>query len=189
VSGRPRPDPARATGPAGEAAAPATPPRAEVTVRPLRETDLDALVELYAAVAAEGRWIGAEAPVDRERRRRRFAEDLQRDNTVMLVADAGGQLVGELGLLIAGYGVADLGMLVAEGWRRRGVGSALLREGIDRARRAGAHKVALQVWPHNRAAIALYERFGFQHEGRLRRHYRRRSGELWDAIVMGLPLD
>ena len=189
MSGRPRPDPGRATGPAGEAAAPATPPRAEVTVRPLREADLDALVELYAAVAAEGRWIGAEAPVDRERRRRRFAEDLQRDNTVMLVADAGGELVGELGLLVAGYGVADLGMLVAEGWRRRGVGSALLREGIDRARQAGAHKVALQVWPHNRAAIALYERFGFQHEGRLRRHYRRRSGELWDAIVMGLPLE
>jgi RimJ/RimL family protein N-acetyltransferase len=188
VSERPRRDPGQASGPAGEATTPATPP-AGVTVRPLREADLDALVELYAAVAAEGRWIGAEAPVDRERRRRRFADDLQRDNTVMLVAEAGGELVGELGLLVAGYGVADLGMLVAEGWRRRGVGSALLRAGIDRARQAGAHKVALQVWPHNHAAIALYERFGFQVEGRLRRHYRRRSGELWDAIVMGLPLE
>jgi ribosomal protein S18 acetylase RimI-like enzyme len=180
VSAAPGRDPA-----GGRAAAPA----GGVTVRPAREQDLDALVELYAAVAAEGRWIGGEAPVDRERRRRRFAEDLEADNTVMLVADAGGELVGELGLFVAGYGVADLGMLVAEGWRRRGVGSALLREGIERARRAGAHKVALQVWPHNHAAIALYERFGFQREGRLRRHYRRRSGELWDAIVMGLPLD
>jgi len=160
-----------------------------VAVRPAREEDLDAVVELFAAVAEEGRWIAAEGPVDRERRRRRFAEDLQRDNTVMLVADAGGQLVGQLGLVLANYGVADLGMLVADGWRRRGVGSALLRAGIDWARQAGAHKIALQVWPHNRAAIALYERFGFQHEGLLRRHYRRRSGELWDAIVMGLPLD
>jgi hypothetical protein len=26
-------------------------------------------------------------------------------------------------------------------------------------------------------------------EGRLRRHYPRRNGELWDAIVMGLVLD
>jgi RimJ/RimL family protein N-acetyltransferase len=162
---------------------------AAATVRPAREEDLDALVELYAAVAAEGRWIGAEAPVDRERRRQRFAEQLQSDGTVMLVADADGRLVGQLGLHVAGYGVADLGMLVAEGWRRRGVGSALLAAGIDRARQAGAHKVALQVWPHNHAAIALYERFGFQVEGRLRRHYRRHSGELWDAILMGLPLD
>jgi RimJ/RimL family protein N-acetyltransferase len=162
---------------------------AAVTVRPAREEDIDALVDLLAAVAEEGRWIAVEAPVDRERRRQRYAEDLQRDNTVQLVAAAGGELVGELGLRLAGYGVADLGMLVADGWRRRGVGSALLRAGIDWARQAGAHKIALQVWPHNRAAIALYERFGFQHEGRLRRHYRRRSGELWDAIVMGLPLN
>jgi RimJ/RimL family protein N-acetyltransferase len=49
--------------------------------------------------------------------------------------------------------------------------------------------MALQVWPHNAAAIALYERFGFERECYLRRHYRRRSGELWDAIVMGLRLD
>jgi RimJ/RimL family protein N-acetyltransferase len=182
VSAAPRRDPAAARPPGG-------PGPAEATVRPAREADLDALVELYAAVAEEGRWIGAEAPVDRERRRQRFAEQLHSDSTVMLVADAGGQLVGQLGLHVAGYGVADLGMLVAQGWRRRGVGSALLTAGIDRARQAGAHKISLQVWPHNRAAIALYERFGFQREGRLRRHYRRRSGELWDAIVMGLPLE
>jgi RimJ/RimL family protein N-acetyltransferase len=169
--------------------APRATPEAGVTVRRAREEDLDALVDLMVAVAEEGRWIATEAPVDRERRRRRFAEDLERDDTVLLVADAGGRLVGQLGLVLARYGVADLGMLVADGWRRRGVGSALLRAGIDWARQAGAHKVALQVWPHNRAAIALYERFGFQHEGLLRRHYRRRSGELWDAIVMGLPLD
>ena len=162
---------------------------AAVTVRPAREADLDAVVELFAAVAEEGRWIAAEAPVDRERRRQRFAEDLQRDDVGMFVADVGGEFVGQLGLVVARYGVADLGMLVAAGWRRRGVGSALLRAGIDWARQAGAHKVALQVWPHNRAAIALYERFGFQREGLLRRHYRRRSGELWDAIVMGLPLE
>ncbi|MEP9394480.1 MULTISPECIES: GNAT family N-acetyltransferase [Gordonia] len=40
-----------------------------------------------------------------------------------------------------------------------------------------------------RVAIALYEKFGCVAEGRLYRHYRRRSGELWDAIVMGLILD
>jgi RimJ/RimL family protein N-acetyltransferase len=165
------------------------PPAARVSVRAAREDDLDAMVELTVAVAEEGRWIGTEAPVDRERRRQRYAADLQRDDVGVFVAEAGGQLVGHIGLILAGYGVADLGMLVAAGWRGRGVGSALLRAGIDWARQAGAHKVALQVWPHNAAAIALYERFGFQREGLLRRHYRRRSGELWDAIVMGLPLE
>ena len=164
-------------------------PAGEVTVRPAREDDLDAMVDLTVAVAEEGRWIGTEAPVDRERRRQRYAGDIQRDDTGVFVADAGGQLVGHLGLVLARYGVADLGMLVAAGWRGRGVGTALLAEAVRRARAAGAHKIALQVWPHNTAAIALYERFGFRREGYLRRHYRRRSGELWDAVVMGLPLD
>jgi ribosomal protein S18 acetylase RimI-like enzyme len=118
-----------------------------------------------------------------------MVEDIEREDAVVLVAEAGGQPGGELVLHLAGYGVADLGMAVAAAWRGRGIGSALLAEAIDRARKAGAHKVALQVWPHNSAAIALYERFGFQREGYLTRHYRRRSGELWDAVIMGLRLD
>jgi RimJ/RimL family protein N-acetyltransferase len=160
-----------------------------ITVREATLADVDRLVEQLVAVAGEGRWIGTEAPVDLERRRRRMVEDVEGDHVIVLVAEADGELVGQLGLQLARYGVADLGMLVAAGWRGRGVGTALLAEAVDRARKAGAHKIALQVWPHNTAAIALYERFGFEREGYLRRHYRRRSGELWDAIIMGLRLD
>ena len=166
-----------------------SPPGAGITVRPATLADVDAAVAMLVEVAGEGRWIATEAPVDVEQRRRRMVEDVEREEAIVLVAEVGGQVVGELGLYLARYGVADLGMAVAPGWRGRGIGSALLAEAIDRARKAGAHKVALQVWPHNAAAIALYERFGFQREGYLTRHYRRRSGELWDAIIMGLRLD
>jgi RimJ/RimL family protein N-acetyltransferase len=164
-------------------------PLPEVAVRPARQEDLDGLVELTAAVAAEGRWIGTEAPLDRERRRRALADRLAGERALLLVAEVGGRPIGELWMDVASYGVAWLGMLVAEGWRGRGVGSALLRAGIDWARQASAHKVSLEVWPHNQAAIALYEKFGFRREGLLRRHYRRRNGELWDAVMMGLPLE
>jgi len=160
-----------------------------VVVREATPADVDAVVGILVDVAGEGRWIGTEAPVDVERRRRRMAEDVAADDAIVLVAEAGGEPVGQLGLRLAPYGVADLGMAVAAGWRGRGVGTALLAEAVERARKAGAHKLALQVWPHNAAALALYERFGFRREGYLTRHYRRRSGELWDAIVMGLPLD
>jgi len=164
-------------------------PPPPVTVRPATLADVDAVVAMLAEVAGEGRWIATELPVDVGRRRRRMVEDIEREDAVVLVAEVAGERVGELGLRLAGYGVADLGMAVAAAWRGRGVGSALLAEAIDRARKAGAHKVALQVWPHNSAAIVLYERFGFQREGYLTRHYRRRSGELWDAVIMGLRLD
>lgn len=71
---------------------------------------------------------------------------------------------------------------------RRGVGSALLATAIEWARDRGMHKLSLSVFPHNEAAIALYRKFGFIEEGRRIKHYRRASGELWDAIEMGLML-
>jgi RimJ/RimL family protein N-acetyltransferase len=164
------------------------PAAARAVVRRARDQDLDRLVELFAEVAAEGRWIGAELPLDRERRGRHFSEAMHDELAILLVAEVDGRTVGQLDMELARYGVADLGMLVAPGWRGQGLGTTLLRAGIAWARGAGAHKVALQVRPHNQAAIALYEKLGFQREGLLRRHYRRRNGELWDAVVMGLLL-
>lgn len=166
----------------------AAPAARRFTVRPATPADVDAAVTLFADVAAEGRWIGREV-VDRAERHAELTASLASPDSAQLVADAGGELVGQLGIVRRGYGVAELGMLVAAGWRGAGVGSALLADAIDWARQAGAHKIALQVWPHNEAALALYRKFGFVEEGRLRRHYRRLNGELWDAVVMGLVLD
>ncbi|MEA2685649.1 MAG: hypothetical protein QOE93_844 [Actinomycetota bacterium] len=159
-------------------------------VRQAVEGDLDRMVELYAAVADEGRWIGAESPVDTVEVRRRWAEALAAGH-VHLVADAGELpgVVGQIGIDVAPYGVASIGMLVDADWRRRGVGTALVNAAVDWARDQGCHKVTLQVWPHNQAARALYRSLGFVEEGVLRRHYPRRNGELWDAVVMGLVLD
>ncbi len=163
---------------------------AEQVVRPAGRDDVDQLLDLLETVASEGRWIGTEAPVDREARRRQLSETVEgSDRAARFVAEAGGALVGNLWVDLRTYGVADLGMLVAPEWRRRGVGSALMEAGIDWARAAGSHKVVLQLWPHNHAALALYRKFGFVQEGLLRRHYPRRNGELWDALVMGLVLD
>ena len=52
----------------------------------------------------------------------------------------------------------------------------------------GLHKLVLDVFAHNEAAIALYRKFGFVEEGRRVKQYRRASGELWDALDMGLLL-
>lgn len=79
-------------------------------------------------------------------------------------------------------------MAVAREWRGRGVGSALLAAAIADARARGLHKLILSVFPHNAAAIALYRKHGFVEEGRRVKMFRRRSGELWDAVEMGLLL-
>jgi ribosomal protein S18 acetylase RimI-like enzyme len=79
-------------------------------------------------------------------------------------------------------------MAVAREWRGRGVGSALLTAAIEWSRGQGLHKLSLQVFPHNVAAIALYRKFGFVEEGHRIKQIRRQSGELWDVVDMGLLL-
>jgi putative acetyltransferase len=162
-----------------------------VEVRPLSVDGVDASVALFEAVATEGRWIGREAPVDHDESRAYLQRCLDDPDAALFVAVARetNAQIGQIGLTLTGFGVVDLGMLVADGWRSRGVGSTLVAEALEWSRDRGAHKVALQVWPHNERAIGLYEKFGFEREGLLRQHYRRRNGELWDAVVMGLLLE
>jgi len=118
-----------------------------------------------------------------------YEKSIRRHDAQFFVAEDGGRVIGILGIEVAVYGVAEFGMMVDAEVRRRGVGTALLSAALEWAREHDAHKVALQVWPDNAAAIALYEKHGFQKEGTLRRHYRRRNGQKWDAVIMGLPLD
>jgi RimJ/RimL family protein N-acetyltransferase len=159
----------------------------EIGVRQATAEDLDQLLDLNEAVAAEGVYIAAEAPIDRESKRATYQSMIDASDAAILVAEAQAEIVGMLG--IGGTDVAELGMYVAADCRRMGVGSALLEGAIAWARQKGAHKISLDVWPHNEAARSLYRKFGFVEEGYLRKHYRRRNGELWDAVLMGLLLD
>lgn len=164
---------------------------AGVTVRLATGDDAEAIVDLFEAVVNEGRWLGTQPPLDRREQLERLTAEVAdpQGPTLFVAVGPGGEVVGHLNLGRRPYGVANVAMFVAAGWRGRGVGSALVQAAVEAARASGAHKVALQVWPNNQPAISLYAKFGFAEEGRLRRHYRRRDGSLWDAVVMGLVLD
>jgi RimJ/RimL family protein N-acetyltransferase len=167
-------------------------PGRRFSVRRGSSTDFDAVSALYSAVAAEGLWIAAEAPVEWTSQRReawcQLADDDAR-GAWFLACDDGAQLVGYLAASRARAEHADFGMAVATAYRGLGVGGALLDAAVAWCRATALSKINCQVWPHNGAALALYRSRGFLVEGRLRRHWRRRNGQLWDAIAMGLVLD
>jgi len=152
-------------------------------IRPARDEDRIPLAVLFAAVADERDGIASEPPIDIEARAARW------DLDGSLLAEADGEIVGSIHVERSRFGFGEIGMAVARDWRGRGVGSALLAAAIDWASREGMHKLSLSVFPHNAAGIALYRKFGFVEEGRRVKQYRRASGELWDAIDMGLLLE
>ena len=80
--------------------------------------------------------------------------------------------------------VGRLGMGLLASHRRMGLGSKLIDAAMSHAKRNGLEKVELEVFASNAAAIALYERRGFEREGLLRRAGKI-EGRYDDIALMG----
>ena len=159
-----------------------------MTVREATSADAEAMALVIAAVAEEGS-IATEAPVDVADRARRFRETIEGEGPAAAwVLEDDGRVVGNAGIHEThAAGVLALGMAILAEARGRGGGRALLEAILEHARACGAHKLELEVWPDNAAAIALYASAGFAVEGVRRDHYRRRDGSLRSALLMARP--
>ena len=168
--------------------------REQVEIRPAQPRDAEALVGLAEEIAAEPPgWLISDGHWRTAADERRYLRAIRRHpDAAVFVAEAEHGIVGRLSLgrdpHPASRHVADLGLMVAIGWRRRGVGRALLAQAVEWARGAGIRKLELHVFPHNEPAISLYEDFGFRREGYRREHYRR-GRQFVDAILMAYDVD
>ena len=80
--------------------------------------------------------------------------------------------------------VGSIGMAVRDDWQGKGVGTALMEAALDLADNwLNLTRIELSVYVDNAAAIALYEKFGFEVEGTHRR-FAFRDGEYVDAYSM-----
>jgi diamine N-acetyltransferase len=134
---------------------------AELRLRPTREDDLDYVV----AAEADPDNAPFLAPSPREEHLGFLRDPLQRH----LIAEADGRRVGFalLRLHPADRAVELRRLAVTE--KRRGHGRAALRLAIAAAfDEHGAHRLWLDVKPHNERALALYRSAGFVEEGLLR---------------------
>jgi ribosomal-protein-alanine N-acetyltransferase len=114
-----------------------------------------------------------------------FQEALSSEWTFALVADSGRGPAGYLiGREAAGSGEI-LNLAVAPEFRRRGIGGALLEEGLVAFHHRGASEVILEVRESNHSAQALYLARGFRPVGQRAAYYRNPRE---DALVLRLAL-
>jgi RimJ/RimL family protein N-acetyltransferase len=111
---------------------------------------------------------------------------------LFLIAEMNGLRVGEVNLRRGSREAfkhsAALGISVAREWRGKGIGSALMQSAIGWARTIGGlRRLELYVFASNTLAIRLYERFGFQVEGRRRSAVRLGAGFVDDLLMAYLP--
>jgi ribosomal-protein-alanine N-acetyltransferase len=98
-----------------------------------------------------------------------------------------GALAGYFVLMAAAGEAHLLNLSVAAGHQRSGHGKALLGEAVALARSLGARHLFLEVRPSNRAAQALYVRYGFRKVAVRRGYYPAQAGRE-DALVLTLAL-
>ncbi len=109
-----------------------------------------------------------------------------------IVAVLQDELVGFGGLYVLGDGQSHSGWLmlgVREAFQGQGIGSILMHMLVATGQVfVGLQRLQLTVFSDNEPAIRLYEKFGFEIEGRHRR-FARRGTDFVDAFTMALLLD
>ncbi len=158
-------------------------------IRRAEPGDAASLVDLAEAVGSEHEgWLIADGGWRSVSEERRYLKAIRRHTyAAVLVAETDGRVVGRLSIgrdtLPASEHVADVGLMVAEGYRRRGIGRALMEAAETWARDVGVRKVELHVFPYNEGALALYDQLGYRRVGVRAGHFRRSDGYV-DAILM-----
>jgi RimJ/RimL family protein N-acetyltransferase len=114
-------------------------------------------------------------------------------NSIYLVAEAEGLIIGSCtgrgGRRIASSGTIGVGISVHADWRGKGVGTALVRNLIGWAQRTGViWRIELDVFTDNANAIHVYQKLGFEIEGRRQKAYYK-NGRFVDAFMMALLLE
>lgn len=119
----------------------------------------------------------------------RLRLDKQTDDFYFLVACSNDTLVGCAGLDIGRASprrrhAGEIGMAVHDAWHAQGIGTALLGAIVDLADNwFNLLRLELTVYTDNAPAIALYKKYDFEIEGRLRK-FSFRDGEYADVFTM-----
>ena len=134
-------------------------------IRPIRRGDAAALAAFYAALSAESRrsrFFGACRSIS-DLQAQRFARVRRRGGDGWVALDADGTIIGHLCLEpLPGRDerVEEIAAAVADAWRGRGIGRALVDAGIASARRRGVVALEATMLTGNQAIHALLEHSG-----------------------------
>jgi len=110
-----------------------------------------------------------------------FRESLAEPSWGMLVAEAGGEIVGYACYLIIDVESHLTNIAVPETFRRKSVAKQLLEHILRVVKEAQCQYLLLEVRPTNTGAVAFYRKHGFQLLYRRPKYYRH---PVEDALVM-----
>ncbi len=145
-----------------------------IQIRQANQDDIPSIVRLVRELAESG---GERSPL---------AEDyaayfLHQPNCYVLLAETEDQIIGLLSYLMTPnlYHASDTctipELIVTDGFRGRGVGSALMDDLIEHMASQGCVEVSVSTMPNNQGAIQFYKKHGLVDEALLLERHLRKS--------------
>jgi RimJ/RimL family protein N-acetyltransferase len=159
-------------------------------LRPLASDDKKALVDLFARATVEDlkyfRDDAADAAVVES-----WVDNLNLQSVYPLVAVVGDMIVGDATLHFRERHhrhLAWVRIFLDRSYRRRGIGTLMLRSLIEIARTVGLQQLYIEVVSTQHNVIKALLDMGFQHEVTLHDYFMTSTGETLDMAVLGLRL-
>lgn len=115
---------------------------------------------------------------------------LQKDNSLLLVAEHEGQIIGNIDLTGSSRKIMEhtavIGMGMLKEWRNTGLGTQLMQAAIAWAKENPILELLwLQVYTQNSLGVSLYRKMGFTENGIIKDYFKR-DGLYYDNLTMSL---
>ena len=146
-----------------------------IAIRPMREDDLEVVLELAML---------ANPHAEKEKYRKFIIDELRGNPDLSFVAVDGEKVVGYVQGDIRGSMATLEDLAVAEEYQRRGIGKKLLSVELEALRKRGSKAVVAEVHYKNAEAIPFYYKHGFRISGCFQDLF----GIGHDAIILKLIL-
>jgi L-amino acid N-acyltransferase YncA len=163
-----------------------------LTVRPMAEDDFDRVRAFFVGLPSEDR-LFLRDDVTRPVVLARWFANLDYATKLPIMALDGDTVVGHALLDADQRGwsphVAEVRVVVADGYKKRSVGSLLARELFEIAISRGYEKIVARMMESQVAAQKMFERMGFVVEARLSAHVKDLQGERHDLLIMTCKVD
>jgi L-amino acid N-acyltransferase YncA len=158
-----------------------------IVIRPMTEDDIDKSWAFFKKLPQEDR---AYLRVDVSKRDvvEQRIRDIQSGVVKRIVAVAGDEIVADGALELAGAGwkrhVAELRLMVARPYQRKGVGMLMARELYNLASAANVEDVVVEMMAPQTSARRIFHTLGFKEEAVFPRFVKDITGRRQDLVVM-----
>jgi L-amino acid N-acyltransferase YncA len=159
----------------------------KVRLRPMEPKDGPGVLDFFRALPEEDR-LFLRDDVTRPEWLDRFVHQIDYNSMMPLVAEHGGQVVGNAALYRSLHGwsvhVGEIRVAVARSFQGRGLGTLLVRELVKIAVDAGVEKMVASVVDNQIGAKRAFEKLGFRSEAVLKGHVKDIHGSKRDLVLL-----